>query len=104
MTARSAQQIWETALGELEIEVNRANYNTWLSGTVGLRYTKPVVDGDTLTIKGRVTETKAEESGTRVSLEMRIENQNGDMTAVGTGGALIPIQPAQRLDKACVEV
>ena len=36
MTARSAQQIWETALGELEIEVNRANYNTWLSGTVGL--------------------------------------------------------------------
>jgi chromosomal replication initiator protein len=36
MTDRSAQQIWETALGELEIEVNRPNYSTWLSGTVGL--------------------------------------------------------------------
>ena len=60
------------------------------TGSLALKFIKPVVDGDTLTVKGKVTETKAEENGTRVSLEMRIEKQNGDMTAVGTGGALIP--------------
>ena len=34
----SAQQIWETALGELQIQVNKANYRTWLKKTVGLSY------------------------------------------------------------------
>lgn len=35
---RSAQQIWETALGELQIHVNKSNYSTWLDKTVGLRF------------------------------------------------------------------
>jgi len=38
MEARSAQKIWETALGELQIQVNKANYRTWLEKTVGLSY------------------------------------------------------------------
>ena len=38
MTTRSAQQIWETALGELEIEVNKPNFRTWLGETVGLSF------------------------------------------------------------------
>jgi chromosomal replication initiator protein len=38
MTTRSAEQIWETALGELEIDVNRSNFRTWLDGTVGLSF------------------------------------------------------------------
>jgi chromosomal replication initiator protein len=29
----SPQQIWETALGELELELSRANFNTWLRNT-----------------------------------------------------------------------
>jgi len=36
--ARSAQQIWEAALGELQIQVNKSNYRTWLDKTVGLSY------------------------------------------------------------------
>jgi len=36
--ARSAQQIWEAALGELQIQVNKPNYRTWLDKTVGLSY------------------------------------------------------------------
>jgi len=35
---RSAQQIWEAALGELQIQVSRANYRTWLEKTTGLSY------------------------------------------------------------------
>ena len=38
MEVRSAQEIWETALGELQIQVNKANYRTWLEKTVGLSY------------------------------------------------------------------
>ena len=38
MEARSAQEIWETALGELQIQVNKANYRTWLEKTIGLSY------------------------------------------------------------------
>ncbi|MFC2012544.1 chromosomal replication initiator protein DnaA, partial [Chloroflexota bacterium] len=34
--ARSASQIWEAALGELEIQVNKSNYRTWLGRTAGL--------------------------------------------------------------------
>ena len=60
------------------------------SGSLDLRFVKPVVDGDTITAKGKVTEAKAEENGTRVSLEVWCENQNGDKTAIGIGGALVP--------------
>jgi len=38
MGARSAQEIWETALGELQIEVSKPNYRTWLGKTTGLGY------------------------------------------------------------------
>jgi len=34
--ARSAQEIWEAALGELQIQVNKSNYKTWLGKTIGL--------------------------------------------------------------------
>ena len=35
---RSAREIWESALGELKTQLNKANYRTWLEGTVGLSY------------------------------------------------------------------
>ena len=39
MTAvRSAQQIWTAALGELQIQVNKPNYRTWLAKTTGLSF------------------------------------------------------------------
>ena len=38
MESRSAQEIWEAALGELQIQVTKPNYRTWLGKTVGLSY------------------------------------------------------------------
>ena len=38
MEVRPAQQIWEAALGELQIQVNKPNYRTWLEKTTGLNY------------------------------------------------------------------
>ena len=36
----SAQQVWEAALGELQVHVNKPNYRTWLSKTHGIGYEK----------------------------------------------------------------
>ncbi|MBN1863073.1 MAG: chromosomal replication initiator protein DnaA [Dehalococcoidales bacterium] len=36
MEVESAKRIWETALGELQIQVSRHNYQTWLEKTTGL--------------------------------------------------------------------
>lgn len=38
MSFRSAQEIWEAALGELQVEVNRANFCTWFQKTTGVSY------------------------------------------------------------------
>ena len=38
MKERSAREIWETALGELQLQVTKTNYDTWLRETVGLGY------------------------------------------------------------------
>ena len=38
MEARPAQEIWEAALGELQIQVSKPNYRTWLAKTTGLNY------------------------------------------------------------------
>jgi len=35
---KSASEIWDAALGGLEVEVTRSNYQTWLKNTVGLSY------------------------------------------------------------------
>ncbi|MFH1169800.1 MAG: chromosomal replication initiator protein DnaA [Chloroflexota bacterium] len=38
MGTRTAQGIWEAALGELQIQVNKPNYRTWFGKTIGLDY------------------------------------------------------------------
>lgn len=38
MESRSAHEIWEAALGELQIQVTKSNYRTWLEKTEGLSY------------------------------------------------------------------
>ncbi len=38
MEEGSASHVWETALGQLQLQVTRPNYNTWLRDTVGLRF------------------------------------------------------------------
>jgi chromosomal replication initiator protein len=38
MLTRTPQEIWETALGELQVQVSRPNYRTWFGKTTGLSY------------------------------------------------------------------
>jgi len=36
MPERSAKGLWEAALGQLQLQVTRPNYETWLRDTVGV--------------------------------------------------------------------
>jgi acyl dehydratase len=57
-------------------------------GRVSLSFTKPVIVGDTLTVRGRVKSRESEGDRTRVSVEVWCENQDGVMTMIGTASGL----------------
>ena len=61
------------------------------TGSVNLKYLRPVKDGDTISVRGQVREIAEESGGLRVTVELWCQNQNGDRTAVGTGSALLPV-------------
>ena len=59
------------------------------TGTVNLKFLRPVKDGDVITVRGRVTDTVSEDTVTRVMVEVWCENQDGHKTAVGVGSATV---------------
>ena len=59
------------------------------SGTVNLKFLRPVKDGDTITVRGKVVHQEQVEKGTLVSVDLVCENQNQDTTAVGQGTAIV---------------
>ena len=61
------------------------------TGIVDLRFLRPVRPGDTITFSGKIIDTTREANGSKVSVEIKVENQNGDTTVVGTGSAIVPI-------------
>ncbi len=60
------------------------------TGTVNLKFLRPVKDGDTITVYGSVSHQQPEERGTLVTVDIYCENQNKDKTAVGVGTAIVP--------------
>ena len=60
------------------------------TGTVDLRFLRPVRPGDTITFSGKVPGTLREANGSRVSVEIEVKNQKGDTTGVGQGSAIVP--------------
>ena len=57
-------------------------------GKMSMSFTKPVIEGDTLTVRGVVKSREPEGDRTRVTVEVKCENQDGVMTAVGTASGL----------------
>ena len=60
------------------------------TGSVDLRFLRPVRPGDTITFSGRVTGISREANGSKISVEIKAEKQRGDTTGVGTGTAIVP--------------
>ena len=60
------------------------------TGTVNLKFLRPVTSGDTITVYGKVAHQEKVEQGTLVSVDIYCENQNRDKTAAGVGTAIVP--------------
>ena len=57
------------------------------TGTVNLKFLRPVKAGDTITVTGAVSGTEEADLGTKVSVDLFCDNQDGNRTAVGIGTA-----------------
>ena len=59
------------------------------TGTVNLKFLRPVKSGDTITGTGKVSHQQEIDKGTLVTVELFCENQDRDRTAIGNGSAII---------------
>ena len=59
-------------------------------GTLSMAFIKPVYAGDRLTVRGVVKDKQSENGTTRVVVEVWVENQHGEQTAVGHATGLVP--------------
>ena len=59
------------------------------TGTVNLKFLRPVKEGDTITVGGSVNSRQAVENGTMVIVDLFCENQHGDKPAIGQGTAIV---------------
>lgn len=55
---------------------------------MAVKFIKPVYTDDTLTVHGTVIEKTPENGVTRVTVEVWVENQQGEKTMVGTASGL----------------
>ena len=58
-------------------------------GTMSMAFIKPVYAGDRLTVRGVVKNRQSEDGATRVVVEVWVENQHGEKTAVGHASGLL---------------
>ena len=58
-------------------------------GTLSMAFIRPVYVGDRLTVRGVVKDRQPENGATRVVVEVWVENQHGEKTAVGHASGLV---------------
>ena len=59
------------------------------TGTINLKFLRPVKAGDTITVTGAVSGAEDIDEGTRVAVDIFCDNQDGNRTAIGIGTAII---------------
>jgi hypothetical protein len=74
-------------LGELFIKFFGENY---IGGTLSFNLIRQVQVNDELTARGVIKEKAAEPNGTRLFLDVWLDNQNGDKVLVGKASGLAP--------------
>ena len=60
------------------------------TGTINLKFLRPVKHGDTITVSGTVTHHEQVDGGTLVTVDIFCENQDREKTAVGVATAIVP--------------
>lgn len=62
----------------------------WLrSGSMAVKFVRPVYAGDTVTARGRITSNIEMSIGRHISLEIWCETHRGELTTVGTASVVI---------------
>jgi len=83
-----AQGMLSTAyVSQLMVKVLGPGFAT--GGTLSMAFIKPVYAGDRLTVRGVVKDKQSDNGATRVIVEVWVENQNGEKTAVGHATGLV---------------
>ena len=59
-------------------------------GTMSMAFIKPVYAGDRLTVHGVIKDKQPDNGATRVVVEVWVENQHGEKTAVGHATGRVP--------------
>ena len=59
------------------------------TGSVNLKFLRPVKNGDTITVTGAVSSQRQVDQGMEITVELLCENQNQDRTAAGIGTAIV---------------
>jgi acyl dehydratase len=59
-------------------------------GTLSMAFIKPVYAGDRLTVHGVIKDRQPDNGATRVVVDVWVENQHGEKTAVGHATGLVP--------------
>jgi acyl dehydratase len=59
------------------------------TGTVNLKFLRPVKGGDTITVTGAVIGQETVAEGTQISVDIFCDNQDGHRTAIGQATAII---------------
>ncbi len=59
------------------------------TGSVNLKFLRPVKGGDTITVTGEVASREDTGDGAQVVVNLVCQNQNGDPTAIGIGTAVL---------------
>jgi len=59
-------------------------------GTMSMAFIKPVYAGDRLTVHGVIKDKQPDQGATRVVVEVWVENQHGEKTAVGHATGRVP--------------
>lgn len=59
------------------------------TGTIDFKFIKPVMPGDTITVRGRISRLEELAEGVLVTVDIHCENQKGEKTSVGSGSAVV---------------
>ena len=62
----------------------------WMrSGSIDVKFIRPIYAGDTVTARGRITGRSETSTGVRIALEIWCETQRGELVTVGTASVVV---------------
>jgi acyl dehydratase len=83
-----AQGMMSTAyVSQLMVKLLGPGFAT--GGTLSMAFIQPVYAGDHLTVRGVIKDKQSDNGATRVVVEVWVENQHGEKTAVGHATGLV---------------